>query len=412
MNDKFMVKFVISYKFQLFKRKIYNMKAASKFPKQQGLYSPQFEHDSCGVGFIADISGRKSHEILKNALSILCKMEHRGALGAEETVGDGAGILTQIPHKFFQKECEKLHFDLPELDNYAVGMIFLPQNEEKRSKCETKLKEVFEAESLTILGWRDVPFENSRLGSKSREAQPFIRQVFVGKTENIGDHAHFERKLFVARRWAKELLTREDSELAEQFYFASLSTKTIVYKGMLTTDQLSEFYLDFQEEDFETALALVHSRFSTNTFPNWNRAQPMRTIAHNGEINTLRGNVNWMLARERVLKSALFGEDFPKILSVVDGDASDSGAFDNTFEMLYLAGRAMPHAMMMMIPEPLAKENKMSDEKRAFYEFHSALLEPWDGPASITFTNGEIIGAVLDRNGLRPSAGCRPTPRG
>jgi len=403
MNMKNVLKFLLSYKNQLFNREKHKMNAASRLPKQQGLYSPQFEHDSCGVGFIADIYGRKSHQILKNALSILCKMEHRGAIGAEETVGDGAGILTQLPHKFFQKECEKLHVVLPNPDEYAVGMCFLPQNAAQREICEAKLKEVFEAEGLRILGWRDVPFDNSALGAKSKDAQPFIRQVFVGKTEKIGDNAHFERKLFVARRWAKELLTRENSELGEQFYFASLSTKTIVFKGMLTTDQLSEFYLDFQNEDFETALALVHSRFSTNTFPNWNRAQPLRTIAHNGEINTLRGNVNWMLARERVLKSALFGEDFPKILSVVDGDASDSGAFDNTFEMLHLAGRTMPHAMMMMIPEPLSKENKMSDEKRAFYEFHSALLEPWDGPASITFTNGEIIGAVLDRNGLRPS---------
>lgn len=382
------------------------MSAVSHLPEQQGLYSPQFEHDSCGVGFIADIYGRKSHRILQNALGILCKMEHRGALGAEETVGDGAGILTQLPHKFFQKECEKLHFVLPAPENYAVGMIFLPQNQEKRDQCEAKLKEVFEAENLTILGWRDVPFDNSNLGATSKNAQPFIRQVFVGKTEKIGDTAHFERKLFVARRWTKELLTRENAELAEQFYFASLSTKTIVYKGMLTTDQLRSFYPDFADEDFETALALVHSRFSTNTFPNWNRAQPLRTIAHNGEINTLRGNVNWMLARERVLKSELFGEDFPKILSVVDGDASDSGAFDNTFEMLHLAGRTMPHAMMMMIPEPLSDANKMSDAKRAFYEFHALLLEPWDGPASITFTDGEIIGAVLDRNGLRPSRFC------
>lgn len=403
MNKKSVVKFLISYKIQLFKMEKDKINIVSSLLKRQGLYSPQFEHDSCGVGFIADIYGRKSHKILKNALDILCRMEHRGAIGAEENVGDGAGILTQLPHKFFRKECEKLHIILPKSDNYAVGMIFLPQEVEKRNKCEAKLREVFDAENLTILGWRDVPFDNLALGEKSKNAQPFIRQVFVGKTDKIGDNAHFERKLFVARRWTKELLTREDAELAEQFYFASLSTKTIVFKGMLTTEQLSRFYLDFQDEDFETALALVHSRFSTNTFPNWNRAQPLRTIAHNGEINTLRGNVNWMLARERALKSELFGEDFPKILSVVDGDASDSGAFDNVFEMLNLAGRSMPHAIMMMIPEPLAKENKMSDEKRAFYEFHSALLEPWDGPASITFTNGEIIGAVLDRNGLRPS---------
>ncbi len=375
----------------------------SGFPKKQGLYSPHFEHDSCGVGFIADIYGRKSHQILTDALGILCKMEHRGANGAEETVGDGAGILTQLPHRFFQKECEKLHIALPPPPDYAVGMVFLPQNASLRETCERKLAEVVEAEGMEILGWRDVPFDNSSLGGVSKEAQPYIRQVFVGKTTAIGDTAHFERKLFVARRWTKELLTRENDELTEQFYFASLSASTIVFKGMLTTDQLKEFYLDFQDEDFETALALVHSRFSTNTFPNWNRAQPLRAIAHNGEINTLRGNINWMLAREQRLKSELFAEDFPKILNVVDGDASDSGAFDNTLEMLNLAGRTMPHAMMMMIPEPLAEVNQMSDAKRAFYEFHSLLLEPWDGPASITFTDGTLIGAVLDRNGLRPS---------
>ncbi|MEZ5425097.1 MAG: glutamate synthase large subunit [Pyrinomonadaceae bacterium] len=371
--------------------------------KAQGLYSPQYEHESCGVGFIADIKGRRSNQILKNALGILCRMEHRGAAGAEETVGDGAGILIQLPHKFFKKECEKLHISLPEPDQYAVGMVFLPQNPGLRETCQLKLKEVFEGEKLNVLGWRDVPFDNSNLGEISKNAQPCIRQVFIGKTGEIGDREHFERKLFVARRWTKELLTRDFAELGEQFYFASLSTQTIVFKGMLTTGQLRDFYLDFRDDELETALALVHSRFSTNTFPNWNRAQPLRTIAHNGEINTLRGNINWMLARERRLRSDLFGEDFPKILSVVDGEASDSGAFDNTLEMLHLAGRSMPHAMMMMIPEPLSEANPMSDAKRAFYQFHSLLLEPWDGPASITFTNGRMIGAVLDRNGLRPS---------
>jgi glutamate synthase (NADPH/NADH) large chain len=370
---------------------------------EKGLYLPQCEHDSCGIGFVADINGKKSHKIVEDALKILIRMNHRGASGAEENTGDGSGILTQIPHNFFQTECEKLHIVLPEAGFYAVGMVFLPVDKAKRIFCEKLLEKIIAEEGQIFLGWRDVPFDNKNLGLSAMDSQPTIKQIFIGKGENVRDNAAFERKLFVIRRWAKEQITRADSSLAEQFYFASLSTKTIVYKGMLTTTQLNSFYPDLHDEKYETALAVVHSRFSTNTFPSWSRAQPLRYIAHNGEINTLRGNVNWMNAREQNLKSTLFGEDSPKVLHIIDADASDSGAFDNSLETLSLAGRSLPHSIMMMIPEPLSEEAVMSAEKRAFYEYHACLLEPWDGPAAITFTDGEIIGAVLDRNGLRPS---------
>ncbi|MEP7076252.1 MAG: glutamate synthase large subunit [Acidobacteriota bacterium] len=370
---------------------------------RKGLYLPQFEHDSCGVGFVADIRGRRSHKTVEDALSILVQMNHRGATGAEANTGDGAGVLTQIPHKFFQRECETLHIVLPDSDSYAIGMAFLPTDPEERSYCQDVLEKIIAEEGQTCLGWRDVPVNDGGLGPTAKRSQPGIRQVFIGRGDETRDPAAFERTLFVIRRWTKELITRENERLAEQFYFASLSSRTIVYKGMLTTRQLRTFYTDLQDEDFETAIALVHSRFSTNTFPSWSRAQPLRYIAHNGEINTLRGNANWMNARENNLRSPLFGDDLQKVLHVIDGDASDSGAFDNTLEILTLAGRQLPHSMMMMIPEPLSEENPMSPEKRAFYEYHACLMEPWDGPAAITFTDGDIIGAVLDRNGLRPS---------
>jgi glutamate synthase domain-containing protein 2/glutamate synthase domain-containing protein 1/glutamate synthase domain-containing protein 3 len=379
------------------------MKKVLSNSAKKGLYLPQHEHDSCGIGFVANIKGGKSHKIVEDALKILIRMEHRGATGSEENSGDGAGVLTQIPHDFFQRECGKLHIELPEPKNYAVGMVFLPTDKASRAFCEQTLERIIGEEGQKFLGWRDVPFDNRTLGATSLNSQPFIKQIFIGKGENINDDGQFDRKLFVIRRWAKELITRENADLAEQFYFASLSTKTIIYKGMLTTTQLSSFYPDLHDAQFQSALAVVHSRFSTNTFPSWSRAQPLRYIAHNGEINTLRGNINWMNARESNLKSTLFGEDSPKVLHVIDADASDSGAFDNSLETLTLAGRSLPHSVMMMIPEPLSAENEMSAEKRAFYEYHACLLEPWDGPAAITFTDGEIIGAVLDRNGLRPS---------
>ena len=382
------------------------MGSKKAFTDNYGLYDPQFEHDSCGVGLLANIKGQKSHQIVKDSLKILVRMNHRGARGAEENTGDGAGVLTQIPHKFFRRECEKLNIALPQSADYAVGMFFLPQDEEKRAFCEQTLIQTIGEEGQIFLGWRDVPTDNASLGNSARNSQPFIKQILIAKGDRVADNAHFERKLFVIRRWAKELITRSDKQLAEQFYVASLSSKTIVYKGMLTTEQLGPFYPDLSDDSFESCLALVHSRFSTNTFPNWNRAQPLRYIAHNGEINTLRGNVNWMHAREKRMRSTLFGEDLHKVLHVIDDDTSDSGAFDNSLEMFTLAGRELPHAMMMMIPEPMFDSDAMSDAKRAFYEFHACLMEPWDGPASITFTDGEIVGGVLDRNGLRPSRYC------
>jgi len=377
-----------------------------KAPQASGLYDPQFEHDSCGVGLIANVKGDRSHRIVSDALKILNSMSHRGARGAEENTGDGAGILAQIPHQFLKNECVNVGIHLPDPSDYAVGMLFLPADQHLRDLCERTLARTIADEGQLPLGWRDVPTNNAELGQTALASEPFVRQIFIGKGEGIGDTDHFERKLFIIRRWAKELLTRENPELAEQFYFASLSTRTIVYKGMLTPEQLGSFYPDLSDNTFESGLALVHSRFSTNTFPNWNRAQPLRYIAHNGEINTLRGNINWMHARERKMRSTLFGDDLQKAFHVIDDDASDSGAFDNALEMLTLAGRELPHSMMMMIPEPIFDAPIMSDEKRAFYEFHSCLIEPWDGPASITFTNGEIVGAVLDRNGLRPSRYC------
>lgn len=374
--------------------------------KAFGLYDPQFEHDSCGVGMIAHIHGEPSHKIVSDSLIVLENMSHRGARGAEDNTGDGAGILTQIPHQFLSDEAKKLGFDLPDRSDYAVGMLFLPQDKELRATCEAVIAETISAEGQQLIGWRDVPVDNSQLGKSAKQSQPFIRQIFIAKDQSIGDTEHFERKLFVIRRWAKEQLTRRHPELSEKFYFASLSSRTIVYKGMLTPGQLKGFYPDLGREEYESAIALVHSRFSTNTFPNWNRAQPLRYLAHNGEINTLRGNVNWMYAREKRMSSTLFGDDLQKVMHVIDDEASDSGAFDNALELLTLAGRELPHSMMMMIPEPLSHGSRMSDQKRAFYEFHSCLIEPWDGPASMTFTNGEIVGAVLDRNGLRPSRYC------
>jgi glutamate synthase (ferredoxin) len=379
------------------------MKKDSDRQKKKGLYLPDFEHDSCGVGFIVDIKGRKSHKIVTEALEILVRMDHRGASGADENTGDGAGILTQLPHDFFQKECQKLGINLPAPNDYAAGVFFLPVDAAQRKHCEATFERIAAEHDLRILGWRDVPTDNADLGEPAKNSHPFIRQVFVGKTEKITDNAHFERKLYVTRRWTKELLTRETPALDEKFYVPSLSTKTIVYKGMLTTHQLSRFYPELNDACLVSALAVVHSRFSTNTFPNWNRAQPLRHIAHNGEINTARGNISWMYAREKRLESKLFGADFAKTLSILDAYVSDSGAFDNALEMLHLAGRTLPHGMMMMIPEPLSEVNPMADAKRAFYEYHSSLIEPWDGPAAMTFTDGTIVGAMLDRNGLRPS---------
>ena len=372
-------------------------------PHKQGLYDPQYEHDACGVGFVVDIKGRKSHDIIRQAIQVLLNLEHRGACGCENNTGDGAGILLQTPHSFLAQECEKLKIDLPPYGQYAAGMVFLPTDLDSRQECERLFEEIVREEGQQVLGWRTVPVDDSHIGPTAKASEPVIRQIFIGRSEDIPDDLAFERKLYVIRKRVRKAVKRSSIPQRGAFYIPSLSYKTIIYKGMLIADQLETFYPDLTDPAVESALALVHSRFSTNTFPNWARAHPYRYIAHNGEINTLRGNINWMHARESKFQSKLFGPDLHKILPVIDTDGSDSAMFDNALELLTLAGRSLPHAVMMMIPEPWSGDETMSEEKKAFYEYHSCLMEPWDGPASIAFTDGARIGAVLDRNGLRPS---------
>ncbi len=380
------------------------------YPPKQGLYDPAFEHDACGVGFVVDIKGRKSRQIIDDALQILVNLDHRGACGSEENTGDGAGILMQLPDAFLRKECAPIGIELPELGSYGVGMLYLPRDEEERRACEERLNEVVTAEGQQLLGWRDVPINAESLGLGATSQEPVMRQVFIGCNRDTlvaDDKLAFERKLYVIRKRAENSIRPGMGESSlpggEGFYFASLSAQTIVYKGMLRCAQVPDYYPDLQDSTMESALALVHSRFSTNTFPNWERSHPYRYLIHNGEINTLRGNVNWMTARESTLASKLWGEDLPKILPVIDPEGSDSAMFDNCLEFLALSGRSLPHAIMMMIPEPWSKHESMDEAKRAFYEYHSTLMEPWDGPASIGFTDGTVVGAILDRNGLRPS---------
>ncbi|MEZ0535780.1 glutamate synthase large subunit [Caldicellulosiruptoraceae bacterium PP1] len=375
----------------------------NNLPKKQGLYDPQYEHDACGIGSVVDIKGRKSHKIVKQALTILINLTHRGGVGAEPNTGDGAGILIQIPHKFFKEECKKEGIDLPEPGQYGVGMIFLSQDKNIREYSEKKVEEIIKQEGQTLLGWRTVPVDDSSLGVTAKSCMPFIRQVFIKRSSDIKDDLAFERKLYVIRKQAEKAIRYAEKESCDSFYVASLSSKTIVYKGMLTAEQVELFYKDLSNPYMESALALVHSRYSTNTFPSWERAHPNRYIVHNGEINTLRGNINWMYSRQSMLKSDLFGDDLEKVLPIINSDGSDSAMFDNCLEFLMLSGRSMAHAAMMMIPEPWSNHESMSDEKKAFYEYHSCLMEPWDGPAAIAFTDGDRVGALLDRNGLRPS---------
>ena len=373
-------------------------------PEKQGLYDPSFEHDACGTGFVAHVKGQRSHEIVRQALTALENMSHRGASGSEPNTGDGAGILLQVPHAFLAKVCAEEGFQLPKPGRYGVGMVFLPPNPEQRQVCEQRFMDIVIEEGQTILGWRTVPTNNRLLGATAVASQPFIRQVFIQCSEDIEDEMAFERKLYVIRKLAEKHIRYNDQvQGCGSFYLASLSYKTIVYKGMLLAKQVDPFYPDLSDTDLVSAIALIHSRFSTNTFPSWERAHPNRYINHNGEINTIQGNVNWMLARETTLQSDLFGEDLKRILPVINGDGSDSAMFDNALEFLTLAGRPLPLVVMMMIPEPWSKHETMSDERSAFYEYYSALMEPWDGPASIAFSDGMVVGAVLDRNGLRPS---------
>jgi glutamate synthase (NADPH/NADH) large chain len=372
-------------------------------PPKQGMYDPQFEKDACGMGFVAHIKGQKSHDIVEKALTLLFNMEHRGGQGSEPNTGDGAGILLQIPHRFFAKETAKLGFSLPEEGQYAVGMVFLPLEEATRLKHEEIFEGIITQEGQTFLGWRTVPTNDEKLGESAKKVKPFVRQAFIGRSVELTSEMAFERKLYVIRKRAEQAIRYSDIEGADKFYFPSLSSRKIVYKGMLTTEQVGLFYSELHNPELETAMALVHSRFSTNTFPSWERAHPFHYLIHNGEINTLRGNVNWMHARQTLFASEAFGEDLEKVKPVIAPDGSDTAMFDNTFEFMYLSGRSMAHAAMMMVPEPWQNDVHMDEEKRAFYEYHACLMEPWDGPAAVGFTDGVQIGAVLDRNGLRPA---------
>jgi glutamate synthase (ferredoxin) len=372
-------------------------------PPKQGLYDPQFEHDACGVGFVVNIKGNKSHQIVRDALTVLINLNHRGACGCEANTGDGAGILMQMPHEFLQQVCEVEKIALPNPGQYGSGILFMPRAEGGRRKCERAFERIVKEEGQTFLGWRSVPTNNAALGKTARSGEPVMRQVFIGRNPALVDDMAFERKLFVIRKRAEKEIRYTAGAGKGVFYVPSLSQKTIVYKGMLLTEQMDDYYPELKDPAMKSALALVHSRFSTNTFPSWERAHPYRYIAHNGEINALRGNVNWMHARQAMFESPAFGDDMKKLLPIVNTDGSDSAMFDNCLEMLVLSGRSLPHAIMMMIPEPWANHETMSDEKKAFYEYHSCLMEPWDGPASIAFSDGKMIGAILDRNGLRPS---------
>ncbi len=369
-------------------------------PEKQGLYDPQFEHDACGVGFIVHVKGNKSHEIVEQALTILLNLDHRGACGCEPNTGDGAGILMQVPHKFLSKAAAAQNIELPAAGEYGVGAIYSSRNQTQRENGKRIFAEIAAEEGCPVLGWRDVPTDNSSLGDTAKASEPFMQQVFVSRAAGM-DEAAFERKLYVIRKRAHNAIRRTDKD--PYWYNSTLSCRTIVYKGMLMPVQVGDYYPELHDPDMESALALVHSRFSTNTFPSWERSHPYRYIAHNGEINTMRGNINWMHARQSMFESELFGDDLKKIPNLINIEGSDSTIFDNALELLTLAGRSLPHAVMMMIPEPWTAHESMSDEKKAFYEYHSCLMEPWDGPASIAFTDGTSIGAVLDRNGLRPS---------
>jgi glutamate synthase (NADPH) large chain len=373
------------------------------YPPAQGLYDPANEHDACGVGFVANIKGRKSHAIIENGLTILKKLVHRGACGCEENTGDGVGMLVQMPHTFFKRICPEAGIDLPEYGQYGAGLVFLPVDPAQSERIQAIIEEIITAEGQTVLGWRVVPTDSSSLGPTALAGEPTFKQIFIGRGDNVADEMDFERKLFVIRKLVEKAVATSDLSEKNYFYIPSLSHRTFIYKGMLTVTQLELMYPDLLQDDFESALALVHQRFSTNTFPAWKLAHPFRFVAHNGEINTVRGNVNWMRAREALCESDLFGDDLKKLFPIAIEGGSDSATFDNVMEFMHMSGRPLSHVMLMMIPEAWSGHETMSDELKAFYEYHACLMEPWDGPASTAFTNGDVIGAVLDRNGLRPS---------
>ncbi|MEE9452332.1 MAG: glutamate synthase large subunit [Gammaproteobacteria bacterium] len=372
------------------------------FPTKQGLYDPKNEHDSCGVGFIANIKNTKSHHIIHQGLAILSNLVHRGAVGADPSAGDGAGILLQIPDEFMRIEAMSLGITLPPAGEYGIGMMFLPKDEAIRKSCEQAVVQAITKEGQQILGWRDVPTDNAHLGAAVKHMEPTIRQVFIGRSKNIQDVDTFERKLFVIRKQAHHIIWDHPYASKIRFYIPSMSARTLCYKGMILPNKLASYYADLQNTEMKSAFALVHQRFSTNTFPSWELAQPLRYLCHNGEINTLQGNINWMRARRHNMHSDLLGEDLAKLWPLIGDSNSDSATFDNALELLLAGGYSLTQAMMLMIPEAWDKKTTMDPQRRAYYEYHAALMEPWDGPAFVAFTDGRQIGATLDRNGLRP----------
>ncbi|MFW5804843.1 MAG: glutamate synthase central domain-containing protein, partial [bacterium] len=365
-------------------------------PEAQGLYRPEFEHDNCGIGFVTHIKGKKSHCIVRKGLEVLENMTHRGAEGADNVTGDGAGILIQVPHDFILAQGIKV----PEAGNYGTGLIFLPRDENSRNECKNILNKSIGEAGLELIAYRKVPVNNKVLGEISSSVEPVIEQVFIA---GILDQEILERKLYVTRKLAEKYVRESDLVQKDYFYLPSLSSKVLVYKGMLTAAQVSGYFTDLDDDTMTSAISLVHSRFSTNTFPTWDLAQPFRMIAHNGEINTLKGNRFWFEARESLMNSPLLGEDMKKVFPVIEPDKSDSASLDNAFEFLSMAGKSLPHCLAMLIPESWNDKNPISSDLKAFYEYHSIIMEPWDGPASIIFSDGRYIGGILDRNGLRPS---------
>jgi glutamate synthase (NADPH/NADH) large chain len=371
-------------------------------PRSQGLYDPRYERDACGIGFVASIKGVKSHETILKGIQVLINLTHRGACGCDPVTGDGAGITIQVPHAFFERECSNLGFTLPLPGEYGVGMVFLPVERHQRLVCEGILEGIVREEGLHVVGWRDTPIKSEAIGRIARGSQPYIEQVFIRHAKGM-DQDQLERKLYVIRKRVEAAVAKSDLADKGYFYIPSLSSRTIVYKGLLLAPQMSHFYVELSDPAVVSALCLVHQRFSTNTFPTWQLAHPFRYICHNGEINTLRGNVAWMESRQSLLSSRLFGEDIKKLNPIVTPGGSDSACLDNVVELLFLSGRSLPHAMAMLIPEAWGADSTMPPEKQDFYEYHASLIEPWDGPAAIAFTDGRVIGATLDRNGLRPA---------
>ena len=382
-----------------------NALITSRTSAAEGLFDPRNERDSCGVGFIVNLRNQKSHRIVEDGLKIVLNLTHRGATGADPLVGDGAGMLVQVPHAFFAAEADRLGFTLPEPGRYGVGFIFMPQDAQVRAAMEKITAEAIAEEGQTLLGWRDVPVDNSCLSKDPAVTvtEPVHRQVFIGRGPGIVDDEAFERKLYIVRKVISARIFAAYSGLNNDFYIVSMSCRTVVYKGMFLAYQLGDYYRDLHDPRFESALALVHQRFSTNTFPSWRLAHPYRLVCHNGEINTVRGNVNWMAARQATASSNLYSDDITKLWPISYEGQSDTACFDNALEFLLRGGYSLPHAAMMLIPEAWAGNPLMDEDRRAFYEYSAALMEPWDGPAAVAFTDGVQIGATLDRNGLRPA---------